>query len=93
MEKQGYHQFGGRGSFEIFYVDQMMIDDPVTIHTEMGWYWWPRFPGYLPDGDPTGPFLSSKMAYEDAREEWEEEEIQDEIQEEESYEAQKAEEQ
>ena len=36
---------------------------------EAGWYWWPCFPGCLPDGDPVGPFLSEELALEDARSE------------------------
>lgn len=33
-----------------------------------GWYWWPCFPGCLPDGDPTGPFKTEAEAIADARE-------------------------
>ena len=32
-----------------------------------GWYWWPCFPGCLPDGDAFGPFASEAEALEDAR--------------------------
>ena len=32
-----------------------------------GWYWWPCFPGCMPDGDPVGPFESEDAALEDAR--------------------------
>jgi hypothetical protein len=32
-----------------------------------GWYWWPCFPGCLPDGDPVGPFETEEEAIEDAR--------------------------
>lgn len=32
-----------------------------------GWYWWPCFPGCLPDGEPVGPFESEGEALEDAR--------------------------
>ena len=31
-----------------------------------GHYWWPCFPGCLPDGDPIGPFASQAAACEDA---------------------------
>ena len=34
-----------------------------------GWYWHPCFPGCLPDGEPVGPFASSRQALEDA-DEW-----------------------
>lgn len=32
-----------------------------------GWYWWPCFPGCLPDGDPIGPFPTEAEALADAR--------------------------
>lgn len=32
-----------------------------------GWYWWPCFPGCLPDGDPIGPFASEAEALADAQ--------------------------
>lgn len=32
-----------------------------------GWYWWPCFPGCLPDGDPVGPFDTEAEAIADAR--------------------------
>lgn len=37
--------------------------------TEPGWYWWPCFPGCLPDSDPVGPFATEADALADAREE------------------------
>ena len=33
-----------------------------------GWYWWPCFPGCLPDGDPIGPFDTEAEALADAQE-------------------------
>ncbi len=33
-----------------------------------GWYWWPCFPGCMPDGDPVGPFDTEEQAIKDARE-------------------------
>lgn len=36
-----------------------------------GWYYWPCFPGCLPDGDPVGPFATEAEALADAREECE----------------------
>jgi hypothetical protein len=36
--------------------------------TESGWYWWPCFPGCLPDGDANGPFASREAALADAQE-------------------------
>jgi hypothetical protein len=35
---------------------------------EPGWYWWPCFPGCLPDGAPVGPFDTETEALADARE-------------------------
>lgn len=32
-----------------------------------GWYWWPCFPGCLPDSDPIGPFDTEAEALADAR--------------------------
>ena len=57
-----YHNFideegNSFGSFEVF------EDSP-------GFYWWPCFPGCLPDteDDPTGPFTSYDAAFQDAQE-------------------------
>jgi hypothetical protein len=36
--------------------------------TPAGWYYWPCFPGCLPDGEPTGPFDTEEAALADARE-------------------------
>lgn len=33
----------------------------------VGWYYWPCFPGCLPDGDPVGPFETEAEAIADAR--------------------------
>jgi hypothetical protein len=32
-----------------------------------GWYWWPCFPGCLPDGDPIGPFETEQAATDNAQ--------------------------
>lgn len=60
-----YHNFideegNSFGSFEVF------EDGP----TKEGFYWWPCFPGCLPDteDDPTGPFTSYDAAFQDAQE-------------------------
>jgi hypothetical protein len=58
----GYHQFGPYldhyGSFEVFYSRKGF--EPG------GWYWWPCFPGCLPDDDAHGPFKTAAEAYRDA---------------------------
>lgn len=33
----------------------------------VGYYWWPCFPGRLPDSDPCGPFTTEAEALADAR--------------------------
>ena len=38
-----------------------------------GWYYWPCFPGCMPDGDATGPFESEEAAIADARDNYGEE--------------------
>lgn len=56
---EGYHPFHmeetqePHGSFEIF-------------HQTRGWYWAAGFPGCLHDGEPSGPFATSRQALEDA---------------------------
>lgn len=65
---------------EIFYIDSDGHSDgrpfvfphepgePAMGTSEAGWYWWPCFPGCLPDGDPIGPFDTEAEALADARE-------------------------
>ena len=43
-------------------------DIEVFYDKACGWYWWPCFPGCLPDGGPTGPFDTEAEALADARE-------------------------
>ena len=56
---------------EVFYV--FNDDDDMTDENgeplEPGFYWWPCFPGCLPDSDPIGPFDSEEEAIADARKE------------------------
>lgn len=79
----GYHQFHDEdgekfGSFEVFWCDEATLysGEPSDVtdkdhpdYIEAGWYWWPCFPGCLPDGDCLGPFSSSLDAMLDA-DEW-----------------------
>ena len=50
-------------SIEVFYSDQ-------TLETfgrgGSGWFWWPRRPGFAPDGPAQGPFPTSYSAYRHA---------------------------
>lgn len=70
---EGYHSFHAEetqepfGSFEVFWHDAVYDDDGPDM--DAGWYWWACFPGCLPDGEPSGPFATSRDAREDA-DEW-----------------------
>lgn len=65
----GYHQFTAEdgdytrwGSFEIFHSDGVTLGSDYPA----GWYWWPCFPGCLPEADPSGPFDTAREALESA---------------------------
>jgi hypothetical protein len=67
---QGYHQFQDElgepyGSFEVFWVGSWEESD---TNTEPGWFWWPCFPGCIPDSDAIGPFSTSREAFFNAME-------------------------
>ena len=57
--------------------DPHALPDIETFHSSdvgglvplEGWYWWPCFPGCLPDGEPVGPFETEQEAIEDAQSE------------------------
>mgnify|MGYP003137781501 FL=1 len=82
---EGFHKFHAdetqepHGSFQVFWDDSDIPfgNDPQNARNydsagdpvKPGWYWWSCFPGCLPDGDPFGPFASSRQAHEDA-DEW-----------------------
>jgi hypothetical protein len=72
-----YHEFrdeetgDGYGSFEVFKIDKgdpLFTADEGDMVAEPGFYWWPCFPGCLPDGDASGPFASEQDAINDAQE-------------------------
>ena len=83
--REGFHQFHAdetqepHGSFQVFWDDSDIPfgNDPQNARNygsdgetvKPGWYWWPCFPGCLPDGDPIGPFASSRQAHKNA-DEW-----------------------
>lgn len=55
---------------EVFYYDDGATDTYALDHGhEPGWYWWPCFPGCLPDGEPSGPFATEAEALADAQSE------------------------
>ncbi len=76
----GYHRFHTEvtqeeyGSFEIFWddsdtgpwSDEARNFDGNGEPVKPGWYWWACSPGCLPDGEPSGPFASSRLALADA---------------------------
>lgn len=57
------------GSCEVLYLDGSDIladQDEGAAPLPRGWYWWPCFPGCLPDGEIGGPFPPELEAMEDA---------------------------
>ena len=68
-----YHQFidleGNEcGSFEVFYdIKQLTLTGKKV---SAGFYWWPCFPGCIPDGDAVGPFDTEEEAIKDAQQDW-----------------------
>lgn len=64
----GYHGFKGEmgayGSFEVYWLPKDYVGDEEI---EAGWFWAAGFPGCMHDGDPSGPFPSSRAAYRDAQ--------------------------
>lgn len=55
------------GSFETFWHDASdLATEEQAESMPTGWYWWPCFPGCLPDGDPVGPFDTERDAVLDA---------------------------
>ena len=47
------------------YGEELAVIAPAVL---AGWYWWPCFPGCLPDSDPVGPFQSENDAIRHALE-------------------------
>ena len=73
-QPMSYYEFAsdsgtGYGSLEAFHSDHTGPDSGHWVSgetVEPGWYWWPCFPGCLPDGDATGPFQTERAAVIDA---------------------------
>ena len=65
-----YYEFAsdsgtGYGSLEtIWWEDLFPTVEPRL--GERGWYWWPCFPGCIPDGEAVGPFQTERDAVIDA---------------------------
>jgi hypothetical protein len=51
---------------EVFYLTSLETATLIDGDGTPGWYWWPCFPGCLPDADPTGPFDSYDEARDDS---------------------------
>ncbi len=49
-------------NIEVFYHNGVDKLDPEAETYVAGWYWWPCFPGCLPDGEPVGPFVTEAEA-------------------------------
>ena len=67
-EFEGEH-YTGHGSLETFHSARTGPDSGHWVSgetVEPGWYWWPCFPGCLPDGDAVGPFQTERDAVIDA---------------------------
>lgn len=61
-------------NIEVFYLteeqaEEALVDSAYGFDCEAGWYWWACMPGYMPDGDPMGPFETKQEAIADAQEE------------------------
>jgi hypothetical protein len=61
------------GSFEVFWDDGDCMNggeprnyDSEGEPVEPGWYWWPCFPGCMPESEESGPFATSSAAFYDA---------------------------
>jgi hypothetical protein len=51
---------------EVFFADDVK-DAETGEFRPAGFYWWPCFPGCLPDGEAAGPFDTEAEALADAR--------------------------
>lgn len=60
-------------NIEVFWDDADVVNgharnfDTDGNPVEPGWYWWPCFPGCLPDGDAVGPFATKAQAIANAQ--------------------------
>jgi len=54
-------------AIEVFYADEVLAK---SFGTRTGWFWWSCRRGFLPDGQPTGPFGTSYAAYRDVALQW-----------------------
>lgn len=62
-----FHWDGEQGTAPTTEPDEYLVWDCDKNEPMPGWYWWPCFPGCLPDSEPSGPFASYKEALADAQ--------------------------
>lgn len=69
----GYHVLGAGGDYETA-IEVYWTDGSDAEWDEVppapGWYWRLGREGYLPNGEPEGPFSTSHRAYNDAEDAW-----------------------
>jgi|TARA_Y100000034_G_scaffold82330_1_gene98655 hypothetical protein len=65
----GYHVDYNGCHIEIFFHAHDSVTEPLRDENgeriPEGWYWWACQEGYLPEGDPIGPFETSTDAWEE----------------------------
>ena len=54
-------------AIEVFYADDVLAK---SFATRPGWFWWSCRGGFLPDGQPTGPFATRYAAYRNVAMQW-----------------------
>ena len=70
LKTMSFHQFINQetgesyGSFEVFYDIKSLTLTGKEV--DAGFYWWPCFPGCIPDGDAVGPFDTEQKAIDSA---------------------------
>ena len=57
---------------EVFFLDEVDAEEALgcdanNVPPGSGWYWWPCFPGCMPDGEMDGPYPTQEDAIKAAR--------------------------
>ena len=58
--------YGSLQTFQFSLIEFELDGDKLRGTEAPGWYWWPCFPGCMPDGDAVGPFETERDAVIDA---------------------------
>jgi hypothetical protein len=70
-EFAGFHLYKTGCYIEVFFHAHDSVTEPLRDENgeriPEGWYWWECENGFLPDGDPIGPFDTSEQAYWDGK--------------------------